>query len=219
MKRTPSQRSVHLCISLCRWRQFSVVLLTGAAFILSPTPTAAQMPVQEWVRRYSHSGDDYPIAVAIDREGNVVVSGYSRGSGTGFDYATIKYSGAGVPLWTNRYDGPANATDVPHGLAVDSQGNVFATGYSLDIGVNKDYATVAYSSAGVALWTNRYNGPGNRVDEAYAVAVDAGGNVYVTGASDGGTSRFDYTTIAYSSTDALTADQQYFRLIGSTFAK
>ena len=27
-----------------------------------------------------------------------------------------------------------------------------------------DYATIAYSSAGVLLWTNRYNGPGNRND-------------------------------------------------------
>ncbi len=170
-------------------------------------------------RRYSGPGDDYPVAIATDPEGNVVVSGHSIGSGTSYDYVTIKYSGAGVPLWTNRYNGPVNGTDVPHALAVDSQGQVVVTGYSLDTGVNKDYAIVAYSSAGVALWTNRYNGPGNRVDEAYAVAVDARGDVYVTGASDGGTSRFDYTTIAYSSTDALTADQQYFRLIGSTFAK
>ncbi len=46
-----------------------------------------------------------------------------------------------------------------------------------------DYATIKYSSAGVPLWTNRYNGPANREDYAYAVAVDGSNNVIVTGSS------------------------------------
>ena len=55
-------------------------------------------------------------------------------------------------------------------MAVDSSGNVFVTGYSRGSGGDDDYATIAYSSAGVALWTNRYNGPGNGDDEATAAA-------------------------------------------------
>ena len=34
------------------------------------------------------------------------------------------------------------------------------------------------------LWTNRYNGPGNGDDRAYAVAVDGSNNVIVTGYFD-----------------------------------
>src|SRR6266581_9022639 len=33
----------------------------------------------------------------------------------------------GVPLWTNRYDGPANSSDLARAIAVDSSGNVFVT--------------------------------------------------------------------------------------------
>jgi len=45
-------------------------------------------------------------------------------------------------------------------------------------------------------WVRRYNGPTNGSDAAYAISVDDFGNVYVTGASDGGISR-DFATIKY----------------------
>ena len=77
------------------------------------------------------------------------------------DYATIKYSSAGVPLWTNRYNGPGNGDDYATAVAVDGSNNVIVTGYSTGSAGDLDYATIKYSSAGVPLWTNRYNGPGN----------------------------------------------------------
>jgi hypothetical protein len=47
-----------------------------------------------WVRRYNGpiNGDDRASAIVVDGSGNVYVTGKSYGSGTDFDYATIKYS-------------------------------------------------------------------------------------------------------------------------------
>lgn len=157
-----------------------------------------------WTNRYNGPGNDwdYAYAVAVDRSGNVFVTGKSFGIGSGFDYATVAYSGAGVPLWTNRYNGPGNGDDYAHALSVDERGNVFVTGQSVGSGGGDDYATVAYSGAGVPLWTNRYNGPGNSTDQAYAVAVDSIGDVFVTGSSFGSGGVADYATVAYSGAGA-----------------
>jgi len=138
----------------------------------------------------------------VDASGNVFVTGSSfdfHDSRSNPDYVTIKYSGVGVPLWTNRYNGPGNGSDEAAAVAVDTSGNVFVTGMSYT-GTNGylDYATIAYSNAGLPLWTNCYNGPRNHIDAARAIAVDASGNIFVTGVSAGNGD--DYATIKYSGT-------------------
>src|SRR5262245_58494065 len=89
----------------------------------------------------------------------------------------------GVPLWTNFYNGSGTFGAVAERVAVDHSGNVFVTGYSYSGGdfASSDFATVAYSNTGAPLWTNLYNGPGNDHDEARAIALDSGGNVFVAG--------------------------------------
>ncbi|MCI0748835.1 MAG: SBBP repeat-containing protein, partial [Verrucomicrobia subdivision 3 bacterium] len=173
------------------------VFVTGYSFAIEgydyATIAYAPTGVALWTNRYNGPGNDYDFAsaVAVNTLGDIFVTGLSRGSGGNDDYATLAYSGAGVALWTNRYDGPGNSQDQVSALAVDSAGNVFVTGSLTASGGNSDYMTLAYSSAGVALWTNRYDGGGD--DQAYAVAVDSNGNVFVTGSSSN-----DYATIAYS---------------------
>jgi uncharacterized delta-60 repeat protein len=156
---------------------------------------------EEWVERYNGpgNGEDVATAIAVDNNGNVYVTGYSKGQGTYYDYAIIKYNSYGQEEWVERYNGPGNGYDVATAIAVDNNGNVYVTGYSLGQGTSDDYATIKYNSNGQQLWVARYNGPGDTVDVATAIAVDNNGNVYVTGYSYGQGPFSDYATIKYNS--------------------
>jgi len=99
--------------------------------------------------------------------------------------------------WVSFYNGPANNQDFSYDIAVDNSGNVYVTGYSISGTSNHDYLTVKYDNAGTQLWEARYNGPGNGTDDAFAIAIDGAGNVYVTGGSTGAS--YDYATIKYNS--------------------
>ena len=152
-----------------------------------------------WTNRYNGPGNgyDYASSIAVGSNGNVYVTGYSFGSGSGNDYATIAYSSAGLPLWTNRYNGPGNGDDSASGIVVGSNGNVYVTGVSQNVSGYNDYATIAYSSAGLPLWTNRYNVSGNYGGQANSIAVGSNGNVYVTGYYYFNGAKSSYATIAY----------------------
>ena len=187
------------------------VLVTGAANSDYVTISYSEAGMVLWTNRYDGPGNsvDHGIAVAVDGRGNVVVTGDSEGGDSSTDYATIAYSASGVPLWTNRYNGLGNGVDRAIAVAVDRIGNAFVTGYATSEGTNYDYVTLAYSPAGIALWTNRYSGPDNLDDYATGLAVNHNGNVFVTGFSDGGSTNSEYATIAYSGTGVALWTNRY----------
>lgn len=154
-----------------------------------------------WTNRYDGPAqfDDGAIAIAIAPGNMVVVTGGSTSSNYSSDYLTIAYTSVGLPLWTNRYDGPPHFDDMPYALAVATNGQIFVTGLSYGDGCCSDFATVAYSSAGVPLWTHRYNGLEGQDDYATAMAVTSDGTVIVTGDSYYNSGYYDYATVAYSS--------------------
>jgi hypothetical protein len=159
-----------------------------------------------WVRRYNGpaNGSDGAEGIAVDDSGNVYVTGYSDSTGSSQDYATIKYDSSGNELWVKRYN-CANGTDMPYAIAVDGSNNVYVTGYSGCGGVTGfDYVTIKYYPTGDTAWLRKYHGPvENGDDDAYALAVDNSGNVYVTGMSQGSGTDYDYCTIKYTKTTGV----------------
>ena len=158
-----------------------------------------------WVRRYDNASSDIALAIATDNQNNVYVTGYSYGTITDIDYATVKYNSSGVQQWVKRYDGPLNNEDSPTNIAIDNQNNIYVTGYSYGLSYNENYTTIKYNSAGDTLWVRRYTTPENPDDKPGGIAVDNQGNVYVTGGSDstGTGNATDILSIKYNSAGIL----------------
>ena len=159
-----------------------------------------------WVRLYSGpgGGPDRALSLAASPDGSqVFVTGSSYRWPASTDYTTIAYaSGTGSVSWMTRYDGPVGGADTAYSVAASPDGSkVFVTGISDGGTSDYDAATAAYSaSTGVQLWAGRYNGPGNDLDEALAVAASPDGSmVFVTGDSIGVLTGVDYATVAYDS--------------------
>jgi hypothetical protein len=152
---------------------------------------------EAWVARYG--GNSYDIArdIAMDEDGNVYVTGSSRGSNTSYDYATLKYDRSGNQLWVARYNGPAWSADDAYAIAVDASASVYVTGRSWGVGTERDIVTIKYDTDGNLQWVARYDGPDSLGDMARAVAVDGEGNVYVTGYSVSSENSTDCITIKY----------------------
>ncbi|MBA7519177.1 hypothetical protein ES705_11252 [subsurface metagenome] len=149
-----------------------------------------------WVRKYSSDGyeiwtrtyngtandDDEGYGIAVDGDGNVYVAGYETVKKEKSNIWVRKYDTNGSEVWTRTYNGTANGHDRGRSIAVDGIGNVYVTGCEW---VGKEEKRNIWvrkcNSDGNVVWTKTYNGAANSQDRGYAVAVDASGNVYVTG--------------------------------------
>ena len=156
------------------------------------------------------SSHDEPKAIAQDGEGNVYVTGNSRGAKNN-DYATVKYSPQGKELWSARYDGGHN--DVATAIAIGPDGSVYVAGYSDgDGGRPEGHAIVKYSPAGaqVAVF-GLGEEPGTGFDGAgpVAIKVDPAGNLLVAGAAAGLQEDFDLLVVKLDAKGGKIAESRF----------
>ncbi len=157
---------------------------------------------QQWASSFNGAGnsDDIATALVVDGSGNVYVTGQAyQGFPTGWDFATIMYNSFGVQQWTALLAGPFNF-DVAFAVALDGSGNSYVTGYTQQDSSTGNYLTAKYNSGGALQWSRSFENSavGTQHETANSLAVDSGGNVYVTGwTATAGVN--DYMTVKYNS--------------------
>ncbi len=158
-----------------------------------------------WEKRYNGpaNSSDYAQAIEVGPEGSVYVVGHSNGIDTSLDATIVKYDKHGHLLWMRRYDGPAQKDDWAYDVARSPDGGIVIAGYSFGQRTEHDYLVLKYSADGEHLWTARHNPPRNRDDVCQGLAIDAKGNVYVTGIDRTQETAYDMATLKYDARGRL----------------
>ena len=131
-----------------------------------------------WLRHLNPgNGQNGATALAIDHQGNVIVTGYLGDPTSQYGaWQTIKYSAAGESLWATTWQYGVECR--PTAIRLDTAGNSYLTGRAGSQNYF-DFAVVKLDPSGNVVWPFIYDGGDN--DGANAVAVDLEGNVYATG--------------------------------------
>ena len=151
----------------------------------------------QWAQKAGGTSPDYGYGIAIDSSGNSYVTGYFWGTAS-FGTTTLTSSGD-IDIFIAKLDSSGNwlgakqaggtSNDYGYGIAIDSLGNSYVTGYfegtasfgttTLTSNGGNDIFVAKLDSSGNWLWAHKAGGTSN--DLGYGIDTDSSGNSYVTG--------------------------------------
>lgn len=164
-----------------------------------------------WQAGDSQPGKQEARSSAVDRQGNMVVTGVQNLSGdANDDYWTVKFKadGSGV-LWRASFDKSGGA-DQAVAVVIDAANDVIVTGF-VSNGLNKDIHTIKYAGeTGAVLWQQSFNGSAQGNDSATAISVDSLNNIYVSGYTQSSGGDDDGLLLKYAPSDGALAWQRSY---------
>ena len=156
-----------------------------------------------WSKGVGGVGSDSGFGVAIDSTGAVIMTGnfagnvsigcvtlINAGVGSTTDGLIIRYSSGGLVTWLRRFG--SDSDDRGSSVAVNASDEVVVTGgfdgavtfggtTRPDSGGGSDIFLAKYSSAGAWMWDSVFGSSAGFGDSTKGVAVDASGNIAITG--------------------------------------
>ncbi len=194
---------------------------TSDAFVTKFNNTLSSIVYSTYV---GGTAADNGTSIAVDSAGSAYIAGYTRMGNFpvvnaiqptrptqgyySFDAFVTKLAPNGASLLYSTYLG-GNVDDIANGIAVDSAGNAYVTGYT----TSNNFPTVnpispymgghsaqnifvsKINPSGSALVQSGYFG-GNWVETSYGIAVDSAGAVWVTGYTLGSSTANDFPVTA-----------------------
>ncbi|RPI12777.1 MAG: T9SS C-terminal target domain-containing protein [Ignavibacteriae bacterium] len=184
--------------------------VTGTSIVNSTTLHRAIITVkyntsgqQQWVAVYDDTTVHYNFGVAnaIDKAGNVYVTGYAGELYPLSQYymVTVKYNASGIQQWTRIYNG-VNLFNGPSAIIVDKENNIITAGSTNLGGGYIAMIAIKYNTTGDSLWTRLFITPGLTKSRTNTIAIDSSNNVYIGGNTQNSVGNGSFATIVkYSS--------------------
>jgi len=140
------------------------------------------------------------VEVGVGPDGDPVVVGNPESTCGVFETRVWKCDAAtGEPLWVWSYPTDPCRSIEPVDMEIDAAGNVIVTGFG-NAGTPSAirFQTLRHGPDGELHWIREFDGSGSSSDIAAALAIDAAGNVYVTGHTTHPPQDRDFATVSYT---------------------
>jgi hypothetical protein len=100
-----------------------------------------------WTNVYLSVGPNYGVAtsITVDSANNSYVTGYTPGTNSLYDIATIKYNQSGDQVWLQLYTSLGNGNAAGNAIAVDNNSNVYVAGYDTTTAGGTEMVLIKYS--------------------------------------------------------------------------
>ncbi|MEI7982508.1 MAG: T9SS type A sorting domain-containing protein, partial [Bacteroidota bacterium] len=176
--------------------------------------------VRQWVNEQPGAAGQN---IKVDGNGGIYITGsfYDSATGTGNDMMLLKYDISGNLVWQKFYD----FGDSEYGklVNIDSQSNIFVTGYGNLPGAPQGWLTAKFDSSGNLLWYQRFKANPYWEEFPYFALIGPGDELYVTGnvgVPSGGTTYNGLETVRYNSdgSPAWIADVNLYAGVGQGLA-
>jgi hypothetical protein len=148
---------------------------------------------RKWIRQFGTGARTLAYGVAVSATGDVYVTGFADGSFVGSsqlgdgDAFVVKYDKNGNQKWVRQFG--SDQYDMSRAVAVSRSGDLYVAGWTYGAlpgqssAGNADAFVVKYDKNGNQKWARQYGS--DQIDDGYAVAVSASGDVYSTGSTFG----------------------------------
>ena len=197
---------------MSRWKSISLVIVAGLLLL-----THSTIPANAWnqstfaAQAYGGGGFETTVGIATDAAGNIYSTGTLAGAidvdPSPTSTATLSQVGGGVDIWITKFNSSGEYiwgkvfggtdSDLPYGIDVDSNGNVFVVGtyagtVDFDPGAgttsrtsrgNDDNFVIKLTTDGNFAWVKEFGGANE--ERATAVVLDSNNNILITGLYNG----------------------------------
>ena len=183
----------------------------GEAYVLKTDASGTVL----WAEQFGN------VAVTVDKTGNVYTTGQFTNTVTfgnftltaqgDYDYFMVKYDTSGTVLWVKQFTGATSSISFRR-IAIDTVGNVYATGFFNSISdfagieltpypsTHSDVFVVKLNVSGTVQWAEQFERTNNTGTSLSFLGIytDMSDNVYVLGHIIGATLVFGDTTLSHT---------------------
>lgn len=163
----------------------------------------SQAPDWEWAKKATSNSNSFGNDVVTDKLGNIYTTGEFAGNSISFDNVTInststygcffvaKHDDNGDCIWAQKASSYHNAGAIGKGISIDANNDLYVCGYYYgdyvvfendtlkNTGIDANIFIAKLDSSGNFIWAKGFDGCYD--DQPSDIAIDADGNIYITG--------------------------------------